>query len=170
MAEWTPPRSGRSKAAAIAAVCCLAGTVVAPFEGRVLHTYPDIVYGWKVTSACDGHTGPELRPGMTFTPAECDELRQADLTKTYDAIAPCLGSGALSDQELAAYLSLAYNIGARRLCESSIPRKVKAGQRAAACNTIPLYDKAGGQVLAGLVRRRAAEQRLCLQGLKVGMS
>lgn len=165
MAEWTPPRSPRTKIGAALAVLTLAGACLAPFEGRVLHTYPDVVYGWKLPTACDGHTGPELRPGQTFTPAECDEMRNADLEKTYDALAPCLDTERLSQQELAAYLSLAYNVGAGAVCRSSIPFKVRHGNRLAACNTILEFNKAGGQVLRGLVRRRAAENSLCLSGL-----
>lgn len=165
MAEWTPPRSPRTKAGAAAAVIALAVACLAPFEGRVLHTYPDPVYGWKVPTACDGHTGPELSPGQRFTPAECDEMRAADLEKTWDGLAPCLGNVVLSNNEAAAYLSLAYNVGPRAVCASSIPRKLRAGQRIAACNTIPEFNRAGGQVLLGLVRRRAAEQALCLKGL-----
>jgi lysozyme len=164
--DWRPQRTPRSKAAAAAAICALAGACLAPFEGRVLHTYPDAVYGWKLPTACDGHTGPELQRGQTFTNAECDEMRTADLTKTYDAIAPCFGTVAISDREWAAYLSLAYNVGPQAVCRSTIPRKVHAGQRIAACDTILQFNRAGGQVLAGLVRRRAAENALCLQGLR----
>ena len=131
----------------------------------MLHTYPDPVYGWRVPTACDGHTGPELRPGQAFTSAECDELRQADLRKTWDALEPCFGDARLSDDEAAAYLSLGFNVGAAAVCRSSITRLVRAGQRSAACNVIPEFNRAGGRVLPGLVRRRAAERALCLQGL-----
>lgn len=168
MAEWAPPRSLRSRTAVATAVCALAGACLAPFEGRVLHTYPDPVYGWKVTTACDGHTGPELRQGQRFTNAECDELRSADLIRTYEAMAPCFGHAQISDKEWAAYLSLGFNVGAGAVCRSSIPRKVAAGQREAACNVIPEFNRAGGQVLLGLVRRRAAENALCLEGLHHG--
>jgi lysozyme len=164
MAEWIPQRSPRSKVAAAAAVCALAGACLAPFEGRVLHTYPDAVYGWKLPTACDGHTGPELRPGQTFTPAECDELRAADLRKTYDALAPCFHEAKVSDNEMAAYLSLAFNVGAGAICRSSIPDKLLTGRHGEACNTILQFNRAGGRVLAGLTRRRAAERDLCLKG------
>lgn len=164
MAEWTPQRSPRSKVAAAIAVCALAGSCLAPFEGRVLHTYPDVVYGWKLPTACDGHTGPELQRGQQFTPAECDELRNADLRKTYDALAPCFHEAKLSDNEMAAYLSLAFNVGAGAVCRSSIPDKVLIGRRIDACNTILQFNRAGGVVMLGLVRRRAAENALCLKG------
>lgn len=165
MAEWRPPRSIGQRVGASLAVLTLAGACLAPFEGRVLHTYPDVVYGWKVTSACDGHTGPELRPGQTFTNAECDELRNADLQKTFEPLARCFGPVQISDKEWAAYLSLGYNVGPGTVCRSSIPIKVRTGQRIAACDTILEFNRAGGQVLPGLVRRRAAENALCLSGL-----
>ncbi len=172
MADWTPQRSPRSKltALALAAVFALSGTVIAPFEGRVLHTYPDAVYGWKLPTACDGHTGPELHQGQTFTPAECDEMRNADLKKTFDALAPCFGDAQLSANEWGAYLSLAYNDGAGAVCRSSIPAKVKAGQHAAACATIEDFYKAGikdcriaSNHCSGIPRRRAAEHALCVR-------
>lgn len=166
MAEWKPPRSPRARAGAAAAVLALAGACLAPFEGRVLHTYPDAVYGWKLPTACDGHTGPELHAGQAFTPADCDEMRAADLEKTWDGLAPCFGNVVLSNDEAAAYLSLAYNVGARAVCGSSIPRKLRAGLRAQACATILDFNRAAGQVLLGLVRRRAAENALCLKGLR----
>lgn len=170
MADWTPPRSMRARSAgAIAALCCAAGVFLAPREGRVLHTYPDAVYGWKLPTACDGHTGPELRAGQTFTAAECDEMRTADLRKTYDELAPCFGDEPLSDNEIEAYLSLGFNAGAHAVCSSSIPRKVRAGQHAAACDTIAQFVYAGGRDCriassncSGIVRRRAAERALCL--------
>lgn len=166
MAEWTPPRSPRSKVGAAAAVLALAGACLAPFEGRVLHTYPDAVYGWKLPTACDGHTGPELRAGQLFAPADCDEMRAADLEKTWDGLAPCFGNIELSNDEAAAYLSLAYNVGPHAVCVSSIPAKVKRGARAQACATILEFNRAAGRVLLGLVRRRTAENALCLKGLQ----
>ena len=168
MTTWTPPRSTRSKSAAALAVCALATTLVAPFEGRVLHTYPDAVYGWKLPTACDGHTGPGLKPGQWFTEAECDEMQQADLRKTYDRLAPCFGDVAIPDRELAAYLDLAYNLGPSAVCRSSIPEKVKAGRHAEACATISQFYRVGvldcriaSNHCTGIPRRRAAERAMC---------
>lgn len=166
MADWKPPRTSAGRAGAAAAVLALAGACLAPFEGRVLHTYPDVVYGWRLPTACDGHTGPELHAGQNFTQAECDEMRAADLEKTYDALAPCFGAAKLSNDEWAAYLSLAYNVGSSAICRSSIPVKAKAGRFAEACATILEFNRAAGKVLLGLVRRRAAENALCLKGLQ----
>lgn len=75
----------------------------------------------------------------------------------------CLGKNAsLHQHEFDAYVSLAYNIGSGAFCRSSIPAKVQKQQYVAACETILLYNKAGGKVLPGLVNRRQLEYRQCM--------
>lgn len=163
----------RLAAGLFASIAIITGPIVTHFEGRVLKTYPDVVHGWKVPTACDGHTGPELHAGQTFTPAECDEMRNADLRETYDGLLPCMGDIPMPDNELAAYLSAGYNLGPAAICRSSIPKKLAAGDHVAACRT--LIDFAGvkvnGVLLSceirsnncyGVFRRRAAESKLCL--------
>jgi lysozyme len=85
--------------------------------------------------------------------------------RIYEGIEPCFGDARMTTNELGAYLSLAFNVGPRAVCASSIPRKVRAGQHAQACETITEFNKSGGKVLPGLVRRRRAEAELCLSGL-----
>lgn len=165
----TATRGGALTALALAAIAA-ATTVVNPAEGLVLHTYPDAVYLWKLPTACRGHTGPELHQGQTFTVAECDAMEAADLRKTYDALAPCFGGSLehLNPNQLGAFLSLGFNIGAGAVCRSSIPRKVQAGNVAAACATIEEFDLANKKdchVRAnncfGVIERRHRERALC---------
>lgn len=165
----TASRGGALTALALAAIAA-ATTIINPAEGTVLHTYPDVVRGWKLPTACRGHTGPELHQGQVFTVAECDEMERADLTKTYDGLAPCFGSSLqrLNRNQLGAFLSLGFNIGAGAVCRSSIPRKVQAGNVAAACATIEEFDKSDGKDCHdkanhcfGVITRRAHERALC---------
>jgi lysozyme len=169
----TASRAGALSGLALAAIAACT-TIVRPFEGTVTHTYPDVVYGWKLPTACRGHTGTfngvPLAPGQDFTLAECDEMQAADLRKTYDAEAACMDVGKLNANQLGAFLSLGFNIGTGAVCRSSIPRKVRAGQFGAACATIAEFDKANGKDchLAssncyGIIRRRTAETALCAQ-------
>lgn len=175
MPSRLPPPKGALAALALVA-CAAATTITHPFEGDVKHAYPDVVYGWKLPTACRGHTGlaPDGTPlaaGQVFTDDECDEMERADLTRTFDGLRPCFGDSALARlnaNQLGAFLSLGYNIGPSAVCRSSIPSKVKAGQVAAACATIPEFYKAGGKDCrvasndcAGIPRRRAAEAALC---------
>lgn len=163
----TASRAGALSALALAA-CAAATTIINPSEGLVLHTYPDAVYLWKLPTACRGHTGPELHQGQTFTVAECDAMEAGDLRKTYDGLAPCFGGAKLNANQLGAFLSLGFNIGTGAVCRSSIPRKVQAGNVAAACATIEEFDRANGKdchIRAnncfGVIDRRHRERMLC---------
>lgn len=163
----TASRAGQLTGLALAAIAA-ATAIVKPSEGEVLHTYPDVVLGWAKATACDGHTDPSLRPGMTFTVAECDDMLHADLRKTYDAEAACLPFARLNANQAGAFLDLGFNLGAGAVCRSSIPGKVKAGQIAAACATITEFDRAGGRDChipanncGGIITRRAKELALC---------
>jgi lysozyme len=150
-----------------AAVIALAGGIVAAFEGFVPTVYPDPVLNWVVPTACFGHTGPELRPGQQFTRDECEQMLHADLRETYDELDKCMPLK-VSNNQLAAFLSLGFNTGAGAVCRSSIPVKVKAGNYAAACATITEFVYVGGldcrdkkNNCMGIPRRRAAERALC---------
>ncbi|MNE64550.1 Lysozyme RrrD [compost metagenome] len=59
-------------------------------------------------------------------------------------------------------MSFTYNLGAANLQSSTLRRLLIAGNYAAAAEQFPRWNKAGGQVLAGLTRRRAAERDLFL--------
>lgn len=159
----------RIAAGVVAACCAIAAPVISRHEGTVLKTYPDPVLGWKVPTACTGHTGTDIAPGDTFTQAECDQLLTADLRGTYDGMLACIGDVNVTDNELAALISLAFNVGPGAFCKGSFATKLKAGDHAAACETIKAYRFVGGKDCAlpinncrGIVRRREAEYSLCM--------
>lgn len=78
----------------------------------------------------------------------------------------CLSNpDAIPDKPYVAFLSLSYNIGTAGFCRSSLPRYINAGDIRTACNLLPAFNRAGGRVVQGLVNRRRAEQKLCLEGL-----
>lgn len=72
----------------------------------------------------------------------------------------------LHQHEYDAYISLSYNIGSGAFCSSTLVRLLNAGDYAGACAQISRWNKAGGQVLNGLVNRRKAERELCESPLK----
>ena len=145
-----------------AAVLAGAAAFTPGFEGTVLHTYRDPAPRAIVT-ACTGHTGPELRMGMTFTPAECKAMLDGDLQKHWDGVSRCIHV-AISVEEGVAYLDFGFNVGADAFCGSGLLRKLNAGDRVGACNGLLAWRYAGGKELPGLVRRRQQEQALCLKG------
>lgn len=130
------------------------------FEGTVLKTYRDPI---GIVTACKGHTGPELHMGQTFTQEQCDEQQYTDLLSHADAL-KCIKT-TMTDGEKAAYLSFAFNVGDHAFCGSSLVRRKNAGDSVGACNELQKWVHAGGQILPGLVKRRAAERDFCLKGM-----
>lgn len=80
--------------------------------------------------------------------------------KHADAIRQCI-KVPLYQHEFDAYVSLAYNIGAGNFCRSTLVKKLNAKDYAGACEEIRRWNKAGGKVLPGLVKRREAEYSMC---------
>ena len=71
---------------------------------------------------------------------------------------------AMNDNEYSALISFAYNVGWPALEKSTLLKLLNAGSdRKAVADQFLRWDKAGGQVLAGLTRRRQAERSLFLQ-------
>lgn len=69
----------------------------------------------------------------------------------------------LSDNEFGAIVSLAFNIGLGNLGSSTLIKKLNLGNsKIDIASEFLKWNKAGGQVLAGLTRRRVAEKTLFL--------
>lgn len=68
----------------------------------------------------------------------------------------------LYQHEFDAYVSLAYNIGAKNFCRSTLVKKLNTGDYKGACTEIRRWNKAGGKVLSGLTKRREQEYRTCM--------
>jgi len=153
-----------SKARVAAVIGIGAAALVLPFvarwEGSVPKTYRDPV---GILTACVGHTGPELRMGQTWTPAECEEMLAGDLLTAARGVQDCVTVG-LSDNELTAFVSFAFNVGVEAFCSSTLVRKLNAGDHVGACEELPRWNKARGVVLPGLTNRRRAEMSMCLAG------
>lgn len=149
------------RAKLIAKIGATAVTLVIPvvtyYEGKVNRTYVDPV---GVLTSCYGHTGPELKPGQTFTDEQCDDMLAADLLK-HAAALDCIKTP-MTDGQKAAFLSFAFNVGNQAFCRSTLAKKANQGDMMGACAELSRWTLAGGKELPGLVRRRAAEQAMCL--------
>ena len=66
----------------------------------------------------------------------------------------------LTDNQVAALEDLIYNIGSGNFRSSTLLRKLNAGDFDGAAAEFDKWDRAAGQVLAGLLRRRQAETDL----------
>ena len=129
--------------------------LIKSFEGLELAAYKDAV---GILTIGYGSTGAHVTPGLTITPAQAEKLLRDDLTR-FEACVEKAVPG-LSDNRFAACVSLAFNIGCSAFEGSSVCRLARAGDHGAAQRSFALWNKAGGRVLAGLTRRRAAEAEL----------
>lgn len=106
-----------------------------------------------------GHTGPATKLGQTITQHQAEQILLLDLDKFEQAVEKrCPG---LTDNEFAACVSLAFNIGATAFAErSQVARCIDKGDKLGAAVAFRNWT-AGG--LPGLVKRRAAEATLFLK-------
>lgn len=135
--------------------------LVQEFEGCKLEAYPDPGTGGEPFTIGWGSTGPDIGPGTVWTQEEADARFLDDLTKFADGV-DRLVRVPLTDNQFAALVSFAYNVGLGALAGSTLLRKLNAGDYQGAADQLPRWNKGGGRVLPGLVRRRARERELFL--------
>jgi lysozyme len=137
--------------------------LVTTHEIAITHAYPDPGYGWKIPTICYGHTRG-VKQGMTATMEQCD----AWLIEDYRAIVlPALKKCVLapvSKGEAAGLGSFTFNLGETKMCGSTLVRYVNAGQYRQAADEFTKWTKSNGKVMGGLVKRRAAERDIFLNG------
>ena len=95
--------------------------------------------------------------GLTMQQAE--DLLRNDIHATSIPVEG-LVKVSVSDNQFAALVSFAFNVGVNNLRSSTLLKKVNARDFAGAALEFAKWNKAGGKVLKGLVRRRAAEAML----------
>jgi len=137
--------------------------LIKEFEGFRAEAYQDPVGIWTIgygTTAAAG-VGIVPRAGMTITEAQAEEYLMRAVVKFADQIRPVVTQSA-NENEFGAMVSLAYNIGPGAFKGSTVLRKFNTGNKIEAANAFLMWNKAGGKVLRGLERRRAAERALFL--------
>lgn len=137
--------------------------LIKEFESCRLKAYQD---GGAVWTIGWGHTNG-VKEGDTITQAEADSLFDTEI-KIYEDGVNDLVEIPLTQNEFDALVSFAYNVGldidtdntAEGLGDSTLLRKLNAGDLEGAANEFPKWSKDNGKVIAGLTRRRLAEQAL----------
>jgi lysozyme len=156
-------RKSYAKAEPELSVSSTGRNLVASFEGYVDHPYRDAVGVWTI---CYGHTGSDVFSfGSHVSKSRCLKLLQKDLDRFAVAVAHAVTSPTSSEQ-YNALVSFAYNVGAGALQSSTLLRYHNGRDYRQAADEFPKWKFAGGRVLEGLVRRRAAERSLYLQGTR----
>lgn len=135
--------------------------LIADFEGCSLRPYLDSV---GVPTIGYGHTeGVTMNSTPLASQAVAMRLLRIDLDRKYAPPVVRLGLP-LTQNQFDALVSLSYNLGPGILDPShTLGACLRDHRWKDAADSILLYDKAGGQRLAGLTRRRQAERALFLK-------
>ena len=122
------------------------------WEGTLLTAYRDSGGVWTIGT---GHTGPEVRRGLTITAEQARQLLVADVAEAESAVAAVRVP--LSQAQFDALVSFAFNVGNDAFGGSTLLRKLNAGDYAAVPAQLNRWVYDNGKVVRGLVDRRKAE-------------
>jgi GH24 family phage-related lysozyme (muramidase) len=140
------------------------------YEGCKLTAYQDIVGIWTIgygtTAAAD--LGIVPAKGMTITQERAEDLLRQGVDK-FAATVDALITANVNANEFGACASLAYNIGTTAFAKSTVLRELNAGRKDKAVAAFRMWNKAGGEVIQGLVNRREAEIALFLTPVTADM-
>lgn len=147
----TPAKKQRTNEAGIA--------LIKRFESLSLEAYlcptGHLTIGW-------GHVGPDVTPEMICSRQKAENLLRKDLERFEAGVAGLL-TRRVTDNQFAALVSLAFNVGPEALMASRLMKRVNEGDPYAA-NEFAKWNKGriNGvlKVLPGLTKRRAAEAAL----------
>ncbi len=120
--------------------------------------YPDPGTGGDPWTIGWGATGTGIGPGTVWTQEQCDARLEADLVRYAREVDRVLGDAPTTQSQFDAMVSFHYNTGA--ISRATLVRKHKAGDYPGAAREFDRWCYAGGSVMKGLVRRRAAESAL----------
>lgn len=141
---------------------------IASFEGLRLVAYK-AHHSERYWTIGYGHYGPDVKPGMRITKARARELLKQDLYRFERAVIKYVPERWRQHRyRFDALVSIAFNLGADVLTAqpplTSLGQALKGRDARKVAAAMRLYDKAGGETLPGLTRRRRAEARLFISG------
>jgi lysozyme len=128
------------------------------FEGCVLKAYKCPAGVWTIGF---GNTfyedGTKVKEGDVITQQRADELAKYIVEQFATSIRAMIKQP-LNENQFSACVSLAYNIGTGGFKKSSVLRKLNVNPTdPTIADSFRLWNKGGGVILKGLVRRREAE-------------
>lgn len=134
------------------------------WEGLRLEAYQDQAGVWTIGY---GHTGEDVYQGLVITKAEADKLLKQDLQWAQTAVDQNV-KVELTDNQYGALVSFVFNVGATAFKNSTLLRKLNAGNYEAVPQELARWNKitVNGKKVPnrGLSNRRAAEAGLWATG------
>lgn len=125
------------------------------FEGLRLKAY---LCPSKIWTIGRGHTRT-AKPDMVITEEEADNLLASDLAMFENAISR-LVTVPINDNEFSALVCFTFNVGVSNFEKSTLLKLLNRGWYEQVPAQLMRWNKANGEVLGGLSRRRAAEAKL----------
>ncbi len=130
------------------------------FEGLRLDAYRDVVGVWTIGYGHTANAGaPIVTSGQKITEEEAHTILARDVEQFANGVRNSVTVD-ISDAQFSALVSFAYNVGLGAFRQSSVLAAVNERNFDAVPRRLNLWAKAGGRMLPGLLRRRAAEGEL----------
>ncbi|EPH35702.1 lysozyme [Acinetobacter gyllenbergii] len=137
--------------------------LITSFEDLRLAAYDDGVGVWTIGFGTTVYpSGVRVKKGDVCTKAQAVSFFQHDLRRFEAAVNQAV-KVVINQNQFDALVSLTYNIGEQAFKDSTLLKKLNAGDFMGAADQFPQWNKGGGKVMKGLVRRRAAERELFLK-------
>jgi lysozyme len=139
-------------------------SVIKKFEGCRLNAYPDPGTGGEPWTIGWGYTiyanGQKVKKGDVITKEDAESLLRFYVNQFLNSVDSVVKSE-ISENQLAALTSFAYNCGIAAFSRSTLLKKVNANPKDLTIrDEFMKWKKAGGKVLPGLVKRRSQEADL----------
>ena len=125
------------------------------FESLRLESYQDLRGIWTCGY---GHT-LNVMPGMVITQEQAEQFLAQDVASAEAAINANVRTP-LTQNQMDALVSFTFNCGNSALKQSTLLKLLKQGDYKCASLEFVKWDKAAGQTIPGLLRRRQAETDL----------
>ena len=130
-------------------------SLIKKFEGCELESYKDAVGVWTIGY---GHT-KNVKEGMSISKEQADNMLLNELDEYCEYVENAVEVD-LEQCQIDALVSWTYNLGPTNLKNSTMLKVLNNKDFEQVPNEIKRWNKAGGEVLDGLIRRREAEALL----------
>lgn len=144
------------------------------FEECRLEAYPDPATGGAPWTVGWGHTGVDVSKGLVIDQTKADCLLTIDQCHAEYVVSKYIATDKLRQYQFDALVDFVFNVGPGRYNEkdgfaflkngqpSTMLRRLQTLDFDGAADEFPKWNKAGGAVMHGLVRRRAANRAMFL--------
>ena len=130
--------------------------LIKQFESLKLQSYQDIVGVWTCGY---GSTGKDIGANLTWTEQDAENRLFKDLEIFENGINQAVKTE-LTTNQFSALVVFAYNVGLTAFKKSTLLKKINLKDFEGAAEEFLRWNKAGGNIVKGLTRRRQAEQLL----------